>query len=77
MQKLNKEKALLEKSVNDYRDLKSRSDDAQVMVEMVKEAEVEAAKAAVIANKLPGSGSAVGVAAATTAANGQCGRCAA
>jgi peptide chain release factor 2 len=56
MQKLNKEKALLEKSVNDYRDLKSRSDDAQVMVEMVKEAEVEAAKAAVLANKLPDSG---------------------
>jgi peptide chain release factor 2 len=56
MQKLNKEKALLEKSVNDYRDLKSRSDDAQVMVEMVKEAEAEAAKAAVMANKLSDSG---------------------
>lgn len=46
MQKLNKEKAILEKSVNDYRDLKSRSDDSQVMVEMVKEAEQAAIKAA-------------------------------
>lgn len=37
MQKLNQEKALLEKSVTDYSDLRQRTEDAQVMVEMVKE----------------------------------------
>lgn len=42
MQKLNKEKALLEKAVGDWRGLKTRAEDAEVLLEMAVEAEDEA-----------------------------------
>ncbi|MCM2280649.1 MAG: peptide chain release factor 2 [Bdellovibrionaceae bacterium] len=41
MQKLNKEKALLEKSIGDWKGLKSRADDASVLMEMAVEASDE------------------------------------
>jgi peptide chain release factor 2 len=41
MQKINKEKALLERAINDWRGLKSRADDAEVLVEMAVEASDE------------------------------------
>jgi peptide chain release factor 2 len=42
MQKLNQEKVLLERSVNDYSELSQRVDDALVLLEMAVEAEDEA-----------------------------------
>ncbi len=41
MQKLNKEKSILEKAVNEWRTLKSRAEDAQVLMEMAVEAQDE------------------------------------
>lgn len=41
MQKINKEKVLLERAVSDYRDLSSRTDDALVLLDMAKEAQDE------------------------------------
>ncbi len=53
MQKLNKEKSILEKAVGDWKGLKTRSDDAEVLLEMAVEAEDEEtfleAKAEIIA----------------------------
>jgi peptide chain release factor 2 len=51
MQKLNKEKVLLEKSVNDYKDLNSRVDDALVLLEMAAEAHDEGAYSEVVAEQ--------------------------
>lgn len=41
MQKINQERAILEKSVNDFKTLSTKHGDAQVMLEMVTEAEDE------------------------------------
>lgn len=41
MQKINKEKVLLERAVADYKDLSSRTEDALVLLEMAKEAQDE------------------------------------
>ena len=41
MQKINKEKVLLERAVADYQDLSTRTDDAIVLLEMAKEAQDE------------------------------------
>lgn len=42
MQKINKEKSILEKAIGDWRGLKSRADDAEVLIEMAVEADDEA-----------------------------------
>ena len=41
MQKLNKEKAILDRSIGDYKSLKGRADDAKVLLEMAVEAHDE------------------------------------
>lgn len=41
MQKLNKEKSLVEKAVNEYKSLKSRAEDASVLMDMAVEAQDE------------------------------------
>lgn len=42
MQKINKEKSILDKAVNEWQELHSRSEDAQVLLEMAVEAKDEA-----------------------------------